>query len=138
MFDKDYLYAFMLNGREATVEIERIRAGQITGDGGKKSKKPICHFKGKEKPLALNVTNCKTIAAMYGNNTDAWIGKRITIYPTTTDFGGKTIDCIRVRPGVPSGKGQPAAYDEHQAPPVKPSTSVTSDDAEPPEEYKSP
>lgn len=106
MFDKDYLYAFMLNGREVTVEIARVQGGQIKGDGGKSSKKPICHFKGKDKPLALNVTNCKTIAAMYGNNTDNWIGKRITIYPTTTDFGGKTVDCIRVRQGIPQGNGK--------------------------------
>ncbi len=111
MFDKDYLYAFMLNGREVTVEIAKVQSGKLVGEGGKSSKKPICHFKGKDKPLALNVTNCKTIAAMYGNNTDAWIGKRITIYPTTTDFGGKTCDCIRVRQGVPNGKTRTAEPD---------------------------
>lgn len=117
MFDKDYLYAFMLNGREVTVEIARVSAGQIIGDGGKKSKKPVCYFKGKDKPLALNVTNCKTIAAMYGINTDAWVGKRVTIFPTTTDFGGKTVDCIRVRPGIPRGK---AAAPEPDAPSDEP------------------
>lgn len=118
MFDKDYLYAFMLNGREVTVEIAKVQGGQIKGDGGKSSKKPICHFKGKDKPLALNVTNCKTIAAMYGNNTDQWIGKRITIYPTTTDFGGKTVDCIRVRQGIPRSNGK--SVPEPEAPPDEP------------------
>lgn len=130
MFEKEFLYAFMLNGREATVQIERVTAGSVTGEGGKKSKKPICYFAGKKKPLALNATNCKTIAAMYGNNTDDWIGKRITIYPTTTEFSGKTVDCIRVRPGVPRGNTSPS-YDENRPPP-------TQDDAEPPPEMELP
>jgi hypothetical protein len=122
MFDKDYLYAFMLGGREVTVEIASVKAGKLTGEGGKSSKKPICHFKGKDKPLALNVTNCKTIAAMYGNDTAAWVGKRITIYPTTTDFGGKTCECIRVRQGIPKSNGKsepepPPAEEPYDGPP---------------------
>jgi hypothetical protein len=119
MFDKEFLYAFNLQGREVTVEIERVKAGSVTGEGGKKSKKPVCYFKGKDKPLALNVTNCKVIAGMYGTNTDGWIGKRITIYPTTTDFGGKTCDCIRVRPGVPRGKDNSHELDENAPPPTE-------------------
>ena len=106
MFDKDFLFAAQLQGREVTVEIASVKAGAIRGEGGKSSKKPVCHFRGKDKPLALNVTNCRTIAAMYGPDTKDWIGKRITIYPTTTDFGGKTVDCIRVRPGIPSASKQ--------------------------------
>jgi len=116
MFEKEFLYAFMLNGKEATVEIERVKGGELTGEGGKKTKKPVCWFKGKKKPLALNVTNCKTIAAMYGNNTDAWVGKKITIYPTTTDFGGKTCDCIRVRQRVPNGAANTQADPEPEEP----------------------
>ena len=77
------------------------------GHGAKKAKKPLLYFlnsKGAEndKPLGLNSTNCKTIAAMYGNDTDRWIGKRITMWPTTTQFGADTVDCIRVRPIVPA------------------------------------
>lgn len=114
--ERDYLYAFDLNGQDKTLTIERITGGELVSAGGKKTKKPLCHFKNVPKPLALNATNCKSIATMYGNNTDDWAGKRITIYPTTTQMGGEQMECIRVRPRVPdppkrnaSGSDEPAA-----------------------------
>lgn len=109
MMERDYLFAFDLQGKDCTLTIERVTGGEIKGTGGKKSKKPLCYFKeGRDKrPLGLNSTNCKAIAAMYGNDTANWAGKRITIYPTTTNFGGETVDCIRVRPGIPNAKAAP-------------------------------
>lgn len=103
MLDRDYMYAFDLAGRDVTLTIDRVKAGVLKGSDGKTSKKPLCHFKeGKEKkPLALNSTNCKIIAGMYGNDCDAWIGKRVTLYPTTCEAFGQTVDCIRVRPTIP-------------------------------------
>ncbi len=106
MTDREYLFAFDLHGKDVTVTIDRVTAGELTALGGRKSKKPLCFFReGKEKkPLAMNSTNCKTVAAMYGNDTDDWIGKRITLYPTTTTMAGETVECIRVRPKIPDGK----------------------------------
>jgi hypothetical protein len=108
MMERDYLFAFDLQGKDCTLTIERVTGGEIKGTGGKKSKKPLCYFKeGRDKrPLGLNSTNCKAIAAMYGNDTANWAGKRITIYPTTTNFGGETVDCIRVRPGIPNSSAK--------------------------------
>jgi len=40
---------------------------------------------------------------LYGTDTEDWVGQRITIFATTTEFGGKTMDCIRVRPHRPEG-----------------------------------
>ena len=116
MYDRELIGAWDLEGHDRVVEIERVKAGELTGSGGRKSKKPIIYFKGKEKGLALCKTNGKTIAAMYGNDTTAWVGKRITIYPTTTSFGSETVDCIRVRPVVPQesrarGKGEQQPID---------------------------
>lgn len=107
MMERDYLYAFDLQGKDVTLTIEKVTGGQLTGTGGKKTKKPLCFFRESQsgKPLALNSTNCKTIAALYGNDTEGWIGKRITIFPTTTQFGGDEVECIRVRPRVPPEKG---------------------------------
>lgn len=102
--DKDFLYSYDLQGRDVTVIIERVAQGTLVGQQGKKSKKPVVFFKGKSKPLALNVTNIKTIAALYGSfKAEDWIGKAITIYPTTTNFGSETKDCIRIRNKRPSG-----------------------------------
>lgn len=106
MFDpneanKDFIFAADLDEREHTVQIERVEVGALTGENGKKTKKPVLSFRGKTKKLAINKTNGKIIAKLYGKDTDAWLGKLITIFPTTTKFGGETVDCIRVKPHVP-------------------------------------
>lgn len=104
-FDHKWVRAWDLGGKELTVKIERVEAGVLeNAKAKKKDRAPIVWFKGAKKPLALNRTNSKTIAAMFGNNTDDWIGKSVTIYPTTTSFGNDTVDCIRVRPRVPTAK----------------------------------
>jgi len=107
MFDSDYLGAWDLP-RDATVTIATVKAGQLVGEKGRTAKKPIITFVGKQKGFAANKTNCRTIAAMYGTNTKEWIGKRITLYATTTEFGGKQMDCIRVRPQVPAAAAKRA------------------------------
>jgi hypothetical protein len=58
-------------------------------------------FKKARKRLVANTTNCETIASMYGPNIEDWIGKRITLYPTTTTVGRETKPCIRVRSSIP-------------------------------------
>lgn len=108
-FDRQYLGAWDLvdaqgRPRDVTVEIERVVAGELVSEGNKKTRKPIIHLRGKEKRLAANVTNCRTIAGLYGTDVRQWVGKLITIYPTTTKFGRETVDCIRIRPSVPRGK----------------------------------
>ena len=99
-FDKDYLYAYDLDGRDVTVTIERVQQGELVNQG-KKSKKPVVYFKGSKKGLALNITNVRTIGAMYGFKSEDWIGKRVTLYPTVTQFGPDTKECIRIHPTKP-------------------------------------
>lgn len=109
MMDKEFMGAHDLEGRERTLEIANVTAGEVIGEGNKKSKKPVASFANAKKKLALNSTNCKTIAALYGNDTVQWRGKLITIYPTTTKFGGEVVDCIRVKPVMPpASKSAPA------------------------------
>lgn len=103
MYDKEHLGAWDLQGRDVVVTISAVKAGQLVGEGGKKAKKPIISFEGKEKTFACNITNARAIAGMYGNDTSKWVGERITIYPTVTQFGGKEVECIRVRPQKPQG-----------------------------------
>lgn len=103
-YDKEFLYAFDLGGKDVTLTIEKVVRGELTGTGGKKSKKPIVYFKeGTEKKgLGLCITNARTIAQLYGSfEAEKWIGKWITLYPTTTTFGSATVDCIRIRPVAP-------------------------------------
>jgi hypothetical protein len=48
------------------------------------------------KKLALNKSNALAIGALYGQETDAWLGKQITLFPSTTQFNGQQVACIRV------------------------------------------
>jgi hypothetical protein len=101
--DTDMLYAYDLDGAkgDVVVVIEKVFAGELVGQKGRKSKKPFVKFQGKEKKLALNKTNGKAIATMYGTDTDAWAGKPIALYTTTVDFEGEAREAIRVRPRAP-------------------------------------
>ncbi len=113
MYDQsDFLFAFDLQGKPHDLIIEKVSAGEITGQKGRKAKKPIITFKGAKKRFAANKTNGKVIATLYGVDTKEWIGKAITLYPTTTDMEGRTVECIRCRPVAPkSGKSGEALND---------------------------
>lgn len=110
-FDKELLGAWDLKERDVTVTIDKVTGGELTMSGGKKNKKPIIFMKGTEKKLVINATNGKTIASLYGNHIEDWIGKRITLYKSTTRSpqGDGEVECIRIRPKVPEAKQQESA-----------------------------
>src|SRR6185295_18707375 len=132
MMDSKYVFAYDLDGKERTLTIARVEGGELEGDKGRKTKKPLVYFKEAKtgKPLALNATNGKTIERLYGANTDEWIGKRVTLYPTTCEMAGETRDCIRIRPRAPTGRA--SAPTEQPAPLERPDHSDAGD-PEPPE-----
>jgi hypothetical protein len=74
----------------AKVEREKV--------GPDQENKWVVYFKGQEKQLVLNGTNWDlTAAALREDDSDNWIGKKIELYATKTQFGSKLVDCIRVR-----------------------------------------
>lgn len=105
LYDKDFIGAWDLkDDKDVTVLITKVIGGNLTGQGGRKTKKPIVYMKGTEKGFAVNATNGKTIAAMYGKHIEEWVGKRITLYKSSTrdpNGGDAEVECIRVRPRVP-------------------------------------
>lgn len=117
MTDCNWLIAGHLNGKDCTVVIDRVVAGEVIGEAGRKSKKPVLFFRGKKLPLALSNTSAKTIAGMYGNDTRGWDNKRVTLFPTTCRLGGETVECIRIRPTIPKGADSPADAEPSDPPP---------------------
>lgn len=100
LMNPDYIGAYAIPpGEDVTVTIDYVRREQITGTGGKKEECSVAHLRG-AKPLILNATNSKTIAKLYGDYVEDWAGKQITLFATTTRFGGDTVDCLRIRPKV--------------------------------------
>ncbi|HOC17139.1 MAG TPA: hypothetical protein PKK95_02670 [Vicinamibacterales bacterium] len=106
MYDLNWIYAFDLKGHDVTVTIARVEAKKIKNAEQKEQKKPVVYFREShdQRGLVLCKTNAKTIAGLYGNNTDQWIGKKITLYPTMVSAFGAECEAIRIRPRVPSGK----------------------------------
>lgn len=102
-FDSAYLGAWDLpEDRDAIVTIVRVEKGTLVGLKGKTDKKAIVFFRGKEKPLAANKTNAKTIASMYGHNPREWVGKAIAMYVAkNVDTPNGPVDAIRIRPRIP-------------------------------------
>jgi hypothetical protein len=124
MFDRDYIGAWDLKGKDVTVTIVKVEAKKLRNQKGTATK-PVIFFEHAAKGFACNKTNGKTIAAMYGTDTDRWVGKAITLYATTTTFGSDSVECIRVRPMVPKSNQQsqrsldeapPADDDKGEAP----------------------
>ncbi len=105
MFDNKYIGAWDLPRGDVVVTIDRVEAGMLDVPGtSAKKKKPIVYMRNTEKGFALNKTNAKLIAGMYGNDTAKWVGKKIALYATSTNFGGESVECVRVRPSIPRDK----------------------------------
>jgi hypothetical protein len=95
LFPGRFLKAALLDGKDWTVTIAKVRLEEMEKDDGGKEVKGIVGFSDAKKEWVLNRTNATCLAAMFGRDTDGWIGKRVTLFPTTT--GPKHDPCIRVR-----------------------------------------
>ena len=94
-FPSKYLRADDLGGREFKVLVDRVELEDVSGDGSEF--KPVLYFSERKKGLVLNRTNSGVIAAVYGEETDAWSGRPVVLFPTQTQFQGRTVPCLRVR-----------------------------------------
>lgn len=101
-FPSAFLKAEDLKGRDVTVTISEIEVDYI-GKDKSEGKKVILSFRGKDKKMVCNKTNCKTITKLYGEETDDWIGKSIIIGPREVEFQGDMTWAIRVSLKKPGG-----------------------------------
>jgi len=119
-FPSSYLKASDLGKNEPVVTIDRVEHEPV---GREREMKAVLYFAGKDKGIVLNKTNAKKISDLIGSTeTDEWKGFRIRLFATTTEFGGETVECIRVKAAGTNGKPQAAA-----PPPPKP-VELTDDD----------
>lgn len=115
IFPSKYVKAADLNGKPVTLTIKSVTMEEMVTHDNKKANKPVVWFERATKGFVINLTNALIIAALYGDETDNWTGKRITIYPTQVKAFGKMEDCIRVRqevPAQPKPQAQAATVEE--------------------------
>jgi len=105
-FPSNWLAAHDLNGRDITLIINKSSVENL-GQPPQVDRKLCIWFNGTEKGMTLNVINRNTIIDMYGPETNNWHGESITVYPTTTEWQGKMVPCVRIRTErpVPGNKG---------------------------------
>jgi hypothetical protein len=102
LVNPDYIGAYALpDGNDITVTIDFVRLEKVKGPGGKEDECTVAHLVN-AKPLILNVTNSKTIHKLYGPYIEDWRGKQITLFASTTKMGGEIVECIRIRPAIPT------------------------------------
>lgn len=116
-----FLKAEDLRHQEHKVTISNVVLEEMEDDKtGMPMTKLALMFQGIEKGVLLNKTNSDVLVDCYGGDTDGWINKSITLYPTMVNFGGKAVPAIRLRPNfdtAPAGAlGGPAGGPVTEAP----------------------
>ena len=104
-----FLAADDLQGKAVQVTIQDAGIEAI-GQGADMDHKIVLTFAGKKKQMVCNKTNARTIAELYGDDTDQWLGKPIIIAPREVEFQGNMVWALRVSRQKPvqggSGAGQ--------------------------------
>jgi len=114
-FPSNFLKADDLNGQAVTVTIASVELEEI-GQGRDKEEKLVVKFQGKSKGMICNKTNANTIAKLHGDDTDAWVGQRITIVPREVEFQGEMVLALRVSLQKPAQMNSPAPVKAAPAP----------------------
>jgi hypothetical protein len=87
---------------------------ELVGTDRDKEKKLCIWFTNDPRGLVLNKTNNRAIRGAFGDDTAAWSGKIIAIFPTMADFRGTMKPALRVR--IPAPKQDPQAATEPRRP----------------------
>lgn len=98
LFPGRFIKSGEFQGKDVTLTIAKVRIEELEGDGGKKVK-GIVSFRETKKEWVLNRTNGECLKAMWGKETDNWLGKRVTLWPApfNDNLTGEKTTAIRVR-----------------------------------------
>lgn len=99
-YPSKYVSAADLKGESKIVTMTVVETEKIGED-----QKPVLYFRGTDKGLVLNKTNASKIAEIYGDDTEDWRDQQVVLFPTMTDYQGKSVEAVRVRQIMP--KDQP-------------------------------
>lgn len=101
----------VMKGKDGRVTLT-LRSLTIEEMGKDKERNPVLWFNGTDKGLVLGKTNAMTLKKLYGNESDDWAGKRITLTTERVNaFGGwhDSVVVVGQVPPAPASKAQPAA-----------------------------
>jgi hypothetical protein len=97
MFESDYLTATEFKGRTPTFTITGVALKKLPNpETGEERTKGVIAFREVPKGWVMNRTNAQCLAAMFGGDTEAWVGKRVTLHAVEVQVGPKKDMGIRV------------------------------------------
>lgn len=96
LFPNRFLKATDFDGKDVTLTIGAVKLETL--EGARKEIKGIITFSDHAKEYALNKTNGVCLKAMFGRETAAWVGKRVTFFPAANNTGmGDSNVMVRLR-----------------------------------------
>jgi hypothetical protein len=104
LYPSKYLKGEDIQGRSVTVTIEKLTVEKM---GQSQETRPVLWFRGARKCLVLNRLNALVIAGMYGEETNAWVDCRVTLYATKIRAFGEIHTVVRVAPEIPPDPPKP-------------------------------
>ena len=112
-FPSTYIRALDLGSKRVPVTISHLKMEDVGGDG---ERKPVLYFQGKDKGVVLNKTNANSVIEIAGTDDySKWTGTVIVLFESTTDYKGKTVNCIRISAPKPDDP-KPSEGDEDPIP----------------------
>ena len=110
-FKGEYINAAEFNGKTPTVTIDHVKMVDLQSDDGESKSKPVVYFRESPRGWVLCRTTAESLAAMFGSETDAWTGKRVTLHSVEVQVGKERKPGIRVK-GSPDLTG-PVTFELH-------------------------
>ncbi|HLC04094.1 MAG TPA: hypothetical protein VJK02_13735 [Anaerolineales bacterium] len=102
VYPSKYVKAEDLDG-DADVVIKELVMEEFEDPQTKKrTQKPVLYFQNARKGLICNKTNAGLIARLYGDETDEWVGKHITLTVVDVEAFGDVVSAIRIK--LPKGE----------------------------------
>ena len=103
VFPSKYLKAADLD-EDVELTIRSVVLEELKSEDGSEQK-PICYFEEGERGLLLNKTNWNALAQQFGDESDAWAGKTVTLTVMDVQFKDKMVPALRIKiPRSPTGK----------------------------------
>lgn len=97
VFPSKYLKAEEIE-TDVTLTVANVVLETLTSREKGEEQKPVMYFTETEKGLILNKTNWGLCAKQYGDESDDWKGKPVTLTVIDVDAFGDVVSAIRIKP----------------------------------------
>ena len=110
LFPARFAYGADFQGKALRVTISQVRLEKVHPPAGPAADKPILYMVGTDRGIILTRTLARQIVQLTGHDeTTAWKGRTIVLFPVPMQVAGKGVIAIRARaPASTNGDADPA------------------------------